>query len=97
LVKIFALPGFEDTQCGFKMFRGETADDIFRSQVFDGMSFDVEALYIARRRGCKIVEVPIDWYYRSESRVQPLLDPLRMLRDVLVIRRNWQRGLYSKR
>ena len=96
LVKIFALPGFEDTQCGFKMFRGETADDIFRSQVFDGMSFDVEALYIARRRGCKIVEVPIDWYYRSESRVQPLLDPLRMLRDVLVIRRNWQRGLYSK-
>lgn len=97
LVKLFALPGFEDTQCGFKMFRAAAADDVFRVQVFDGMSFDVEALFIARRRGYKIVEVPIDWYYRSESRVHPLLDPLRMLRDILTIRRNWAQGKYSRR
>jgi glycosyltransferase involved in cell wall biosynthesis len=97
LVKMFALPGFEDTQCGFKMFRGPIAEDIFRTQVFNGMSFDVEALYIARMRGYKIVEVPIDWYYRAESRVQPLLDPLRMLRDILVVRANWRRGRYEKR
>jgi dolichyl-phosphate beta-glucosyltransferase len=96
LVKIFALPGFEDTQCGFKMFGARAAQDIFRVQRFNGMSFDVEALYIAHRRGYKIVEVPIDWYYRSESRVHPILDPLRMLKDILVIRRNWQRGLYNK-
>jgi dolichyl-phosphate beta-glucosyltransferase len=97
LVKLFALPGFEDTQCGFKMFRAGAAADIFQVQQFNGMSFDVEALYIARKRGYKIVEVPIDWYYRAESRVQPLLDPLRMLRDILVIRRNWRAGLYQPR
>ncbi len=96
LVKLFALPGFEDTQCGFKCFRGEAAEDLFRVQVFNGMSFDVEVLYLARKRGYRIVEVPIDWYYRSESRVHPILDPLRMLRDILVIRRNWRKGKYSK-
>lgn len=97
LVKLFALPGFEDTQCGFKMFRVDAAEDVFRVQKFDGMSFDVEALYIAQMRGYKIVEVPIDWYYRSESRVHPILDPLRMLRDILVIRGNWRRGEYLKK
>lgn len=97
LVKVFALPGFEDTQCGFKMFRGAIADDIFRSQVFNGMSFDVEALFIASKRGYKIIEVPIDWYYRAESRVHPILDPLRMLRDILVIRSNWRNGVYTKK
>src|SRR5438034_1078561 len=79
LVKRLALPGFEDTQCGFKCFRGEVAADLFGVQVFDGMSFDVEVLYVAVKRGYRVLEVPIDWYYRSESRVQPLADPLRML------------------
>lgn len=97
LVKFFALPGFEDTQCGFKCFRAEVVHDLFTAQVFRGWSFDVEVLYIAWKRGYRIVEVPIDWYYRSESRVNPLLDPLRMLRDILTIRRNWARGLYTKR
>jgi len=97
LVKKFALPGFEDTQCGFKMFSAGAAQDIFRVQRFNGMSFDVEALYIAHRRGYKIVEVPIDWYYRSESRVHPILDPLRMLKDILVIRSNWSKGLYVEK
>lgn len=97
LVKFLAMPGFEDTQCGFKCFTAEAADDLFRVQVLDGMSFDVEVLFIARKRGYQIVEVPIDWYYRSESRVHPILDPLRMLRDILVIRRNWLRGLYGRK
>ncbi len=96
LVKLFALPGFEDTQCGFKCFRAEAAEAIFQVQRFNGMSFDVEALFIARRRGYKIIEVPIDWYYRAESRVHPILDPLRMLRDILIIRRNWAQGKYER-
>jgi len=96
LVKVLAMPGFEDTQCGFKCFRGEIAEDLFRAQVFDGMSFDVEVLYIARKRGYRIIEVPIDWYYRAESRVHPLADPLRMLRDILLIRRNWYGGRYER-
>lgn len=97
LVKWFALPGFEDTQCGFKCFSAAAAQDLFRAQMFDGMSFDVEVLFIARQRGYKIVEVPVDWYYRSESRVDPLREPIRMLRDIFTIRRNWAHGLYVKR
>ncbi len=97
LVKLLVMPGFEDTQCGFKMFRGPIAEDLFRVQVFNGMSFDVEVLYIARKRGYKIVEVPVDWYYRAESRVQPIADPLRVLFDTLVVRRNWRKGLYAKK
>src|SRR6185436_9724171 len=96
LVKFFAMPGFEDTQCGFKCFRGEIAEDVFRVQKFGGMSFDVEVLYIARKRGYRIVEVPINWYYMAESRVR-LDDPLRMLGDILVIRRNWYSGKYDGR
>lgn len=95
LVKLLALPGYEDTQCGFKCFRAAEALDLFKVQVFDGMSFDVEVLFIAHKRGYKIVEVPIDWYYRAESRVNPIADPLRMLRDILLIRRNWQQGHYA--
>jgi dolichyl-phosphate beta-glucosyltransferase len=97
LVKLFALPGFEDTQCGFKCFSAQAAADLFSVQQFDGMSFDVEVLFIARQRGYHVIEVPIDWYYRSESRVQPLADPLRMFRDILVIHRNWRAGRYGER
>ena len=97
LVKLFALPGFEDTQCGFKCFTAQAATDVFGVQVFDGMSFDVEVLYIAVQRGYCVKEIPIDWYYRSESRVNPVADPLRMLRDILRIRRNWRLGLYARR
>src|SRR5712691_5004176 len=59
LVKRLALPGFEDTQCGFKCFRDEVAADLFAVQRFDGMSFDVEVLYVARQRGYRIIEVPV--------------------------------------
>ena len=97
LVKLFALPRFEDTQCGFKCFAAAAAADLFSVQRFDGMSFDVEVLYIASQRGYRICEVPIDWYYRSESRVHPLADALRMLRDILTIRRNWRQGVYALR
>ncbi len=97
LVKVFALPGIEDTQCGFKCFAGEAAIDIFRVQTLTGMSFDVEALYIARKRGYRMVEVPIDWYFMAESRVRLVEDSLRMFADILAIRHNWRTGRYEKR
>ncbi len=59
------------------------------------MSFDVEVLYIARKRGYKIVEVPVDWYFHSETRVRMVKDSLRMLMDVLILRRNWKSGKYD--
>ena len=58
LVKLFALPGFEDTQCGFKCFSAAAARDVFSVQVFDGMSFDVEVLYIAVQRGYCVLGNP---------------------------------------
>ena len=96
MIRILALPGLNDTQCGFKCFRAEAADHLFRRQVLNGWSFDVEVLYLAKRDGYKIVEVPIDWYYRHESKVSALPDAFRMLRDIFRIRANMRRGLYSR-
>ena len=95
LVRWLAVPGIQDTQCGFKSFRREVARDLFTTQVLDGWAFDVEVLYIARRRGYRIVEVPIDWYYGEGSRVSPLRDSWNMLREVLRVRANGRAGLYD--
>ncbi len=96
MIRLLALPGLHDTQCGFKCFRAEVAEDLFSRQVLDGWSFDVEVLYLAERAGYKIIEVPIDWYYRHESKVSALPDALRMVRDILQIRLNVRRGVYTR-
>ncbi len=95
IIRLLALPGLHDTQCGFKCFRAEVAQDLFSRQVLDGWSFDVEVLYLALRAGYKVVEVPIDWYYRRESKVSALPDALRMVRDIFQIRANVRRGVYG--
>ena len=64
LVRVLAVPGIQDTQCGFKMFTCESAKLTFALQKLDGWSFDVEVLYIARRHGLRLVEIPIRWYYQ---------------------------------
>lgn len=96
IVKLLAVRGFEDTQCGFKCFRADVARDVFSVQRLNGMSFDVEALFIAQRRGYKIVEVPINWYFSAESRVRLIDDSLRMVGELLEVRRNWRRGAYER-
>lgn len=97
LVRFLALPGLQDTQCGFKCFRAEVAEIIFPLQTLEGMSFDAEVLLIARKQGYKIREVPINWYFNPDSRVRLLQDSLRMALDLLVIRRNARLGLYDPR
>lgn len=94
-VKGAVLPGINDTQCGFKLFTAEAANLVFPQTTIDGWAFDVEVLYIARRRQLRILELPIEWHYRDRSRVSALRDPLRMLRDVLTIRGNSARGAYD--
>jgi len=94
IVRLLAVPGIQDTQCGFKCLRREVARDLLAVQVVDGWAFDVEILHIALLRGYRIVEVPINWYYGEGSRVSPLRDSLRMLREVIRIRRNSRAGLY---
>jgi glycosyltransferase involved in cell wall biosynthesis len=94
-VKLMAIPGLEDTQCGFKCFRREVALDVISYQTIDGWAFDVELLYIALRRGYRIVEIPVNWYYRSNSRVSPIRDTVEMVREVLRIRLNHWNGRYD--
>jgi glycosyltransferase involved in cell wall biosynthesis len=95
LIRLFALPGLRDTQCGFKCFRAEVAEDIFQFQTFSGISFDPEVLYIARLRGYKTIELPIPWYYSDESRIHLFKDTFALIQDLLTIRRNAQQGLYD--
>ncbi|MEL6527100.1 MAG: dolichyl-phosphate beta-glucosyltransferase, partial [Chloroflexota bacterium] len=65
IVKLTAVNEFEDTQCGFKMFSREAADDLFAVQKMNGIGFDVELIFVGLRRGYKIVDVPITWYYND--------------------------------
>ena len=96
VVKLLAVPGFQDTQCGFKCFRREAGLDVLSYQTIDGWAFDVELLFIAKQRGYKIVEVPINWYYRSNSRINPLKDAIEMFREVAGIRIQGWRGRYDQ-
>jgi dolichyl-phosphate beta-glucosyltransferase len=95
MIRLFILPGFNDTQCGFKCFHKTAAEDLFRCQTLTGWSFDIELLYIARRRGYCIVEIPIPWYFNAETKLNPIRNAIRMGLDILSIRRNALKGLYD--
>jgi glycosyltransferase involved in cell wall biosynthesis len=94
LVQVLAVRGIQDTQCGFKAFTRQCAQDVFRRQRIVGFGFDVEVLYLARRLGYGIKEVPVTWEYAASSRVDPVKDTIRMFRDVLAVRWNDLRGQY---
>ncbi|MCX6357703.1 MAG: glycosyltransferase family 2 protein, partial [Candidatus Aureabacteria bacterium] len=96
IVRLVTLRGISDTQCGFKLFKGDVAREIFALQRIERFSFDVEALYLAKKRGCRIAEVPISWYNSPRSRVSILGDPARMFMDVLRIRLYDLRGMYRR-
>jgi dolichyl-phosphate beta-glucosyltransferase len=97
IVRTVTLPGIQDTQCGFKCFRAAVAEDVFPAQTIDGWTFDVELLFIAIRRGYKVLEIPIPWYYHSGSRVRILRDSILMFLDLFKIRWNGFRGRYASR
>lgn len=97
IVRLLAVPRIQDTQCGFKVFRQEVAQDVFPLQTIDGWAFDVEVLHISLRRGYKLVEVPVTWYYMPGTRVHPIRDSIRMFLEVLHVRRNGQLGRYDRR
>lgn len=97
IVKLTAISDFEDTQCGFKMFKREAAEDLFSVQQMGGIGFDVELLYIGKKRGYKMVDVPITWYYDGDSRMRLLQDSLHILVEIWQIRQNWRKGLYARK
>ena len=104
VVRLLAVPGINDTQCGFKAFRRDAARDIFSRTILHSgdapvhgprvTGFDVEVLFIARKSGYTIAEVPVYWEHVSGSKVQPLPDSFRMFADVLRVRWNALRGHY---
>ncbi len=106
LVQIIAVRGIWDTQAGFKCFKAQVAKELFgelkvygKAKKVEGAlvtAFDVELLFIAKKRGYKIKEVPIIWHHVKTTRVSPIKDSLRMLRDVIKIRLNDIRGIYNK-
>ncbi len=97
IVRVLAIPKIQDTQCGFKVFRREAARDVFALQTIDGWGFDVEVLFIALQHHYKLIEVPITWYYRPQSRISPLKDSINMVLEVLKVRRNGWRGVYDRK
>lgn len=89
--------GVTDTQAGFKCLRGEAARAIFRRTTLSDFAFDVEALFIAKQLGYRIVELPVYFLYLGEqSSVELLKDSVLMLIDLLKIRRNGRRGVYLR-
>lgn len=86
LVRLLAVPGIRDTQCGFKLFRGDVARELFREARVDGFAYDMEILYLARRRGYPIAEVPVLWFNSPESKVSLLRDAIPTLWDLLRLR-----------
>ena len=87
--------GIRDTQCGGKMYTAEAAKDLFARQRLDGFAFDAEVLFLARRAGYLVREVPFALHQRNETRVDFLADAPRMFRDLFLIRLNSVRGVYD--
>lgn len=86
LIQLLAVPGIQDTQCGFKLFRADAARTLFRRTRIDRFAWDVEVLYLARKEGFPIAEVPVLWFNSPESKVRVVRDALQTLWDVLRIR-----------
>jgi len=105
-VRLLVMGQHKDTQCGFKGFTRQAAQDIFNSVRLYGPNaailtapavtgFDVELLYLAHRKGYKVAEIPVEWHYGPGSKVNPLRDSWRNFKDILRVRYYALRGLYG--
>jgi dolichyl-phosphate beta-glucosyltransferase len=92
---IMGLP-FADTQCGFKAFTRAAALTVFQLQTIERWGFDPEILFIALKRGYRIVEVPVSWAHDERTRISYLKDGMRMLQDIAIVRWNAMLGRYDK-
>ena len=106
ITRLVAVGGFEDTQCGFKMFRADAARDIFQHVQLYGehaaavrgsavTAYDVEVIFLAVKRGYRVKEVPTEWRYGTMTKVNPLTDSMRNFADVMRVRLNDWRGRYN--
>jgi dolichyl-phosphate beta-glucosyltransferase len=95
-VQALAVPGIHDTQCGFKCFGREAARAICQRMTTERFGFDVEMLYLARRLGYRVREVPVVWRNSPQSRVRVWRDSICMITELLRIRWNSVRGRYNR-
>lgn len=95
VIRSILVRGYNDTQCGFKCFRGDSARYLFGLQRTWGFGFDGEILFLARKRGLRLLEIPIDWHYRPDSKVRPIVDSYLMFRDTVRVRWYHLRGRYQ--
>lgn len=105
-VRFMVLPGIQDTQCGFKLMKGDVARNVFSKMILFGDSapeikvpkvsaFDIEMLVISKRLKCKIKEVPVTWTYVPTTRVSPVRDSIDMFLDVVKVKLNDISGKYN--
>jgi glycosyltransferase involved in cell wall biosynthesis len=92
---VMGLP-YADTQCGFKAFTRAAAQTVFQLQTIERWGFDPEILFIARKRGYRVVEVPVSWAHDERTRISYLRDGTRMLQDIAIVRWNALTGRYNK-
>ena len=96
LIQRSLVPGVRDTQCGFKAFTAEVARDLFGRGQIDGWAFDLEILALARHAGYAIAEVGVEWTDDRRSRVNPLKDLWKVIREAMTIRKNLRHGVYAR-
>jgi len=92
---VMGLP-FADTQCGFKAFTRHAAQTVFQLQTIERWGFDPEILFIALKRGFRVVEVPVSWGHDERTRMSYIKDGAQMLEEIATIRWNALRGHYGK-
>lgn len=95
VVQALTVPGIEDTQCGFKLFDAAAAKRLFAQQQVTRFGFDVEVLYLARKAGYKVAELPVRWVNSPETKVRPVRDGLRAFLDLALIRLYDLQGRYK--
>jgi hypothetical protein len=89
-IRFLGVPDFHDTQCGFKLMRGDVGRRLFAEMTVDRYAYDVELVWLAVRNDLRVVEIGVEWSDRPGSRVQVLRDGLRMLADVVRLRRRFR-------
>jgi dolichyl-phosphate beta-glucosyltransferase len=94
LVRLLAVHGIADTQCGFKLFPREVARRLFGAQLMAGIAFDMEILFLAQRLKLRIAEVPVTWRDDPDTRISRVWGSLDAVKDLLRIRLNWALGRY---
>ncbi len=86
---------FKDTQCGFKAFKQRAVQFIFPLQKIERWGFDPEILFLARKFGFRVEEIPVAWGHSGGTRIHPLIDGSRMFLEMLHIRWNDLKGKYD--